>query len=195
MEQVITSTEKIKDGDYILEEGTWAFYAYVLQSGRAKVVKNVHGKQVLVGALKKGDLFGDMAFLGGAKRTASVIADGDVEVGMIPRDTFMEALAQLPRDMRDKLEAMVSDLTCISETCGHLNTRIQDLQNIKSRMIEVKSLERGIEKMPELLQQVTIALARRLNLAIEACTQLSTLLEEAVNPVASISVTLAKKSR
>ena len=195
MEQVVTRTEKIKNGEYIIEEGTWAFYAYVLQSGKANVLKNIHGKHVLIGSLKKGDIFGEMAFLGGAKRNASVIAEGDVEVGMIPMDTFMEAVNQLPRDMRTKLEAMVSDLTCISEVCGHLITRIQDVKNIKERMVEVKSLEKGIEKMPELLREVAIAMAKRLNLAIEGCNQLTTLIEEVVKPVDSLSVTLSQKSR
>ena len=81
MEQVVTRTEKIKKGEPILEEGTWAFYAYVLQAGKAKVLKNIQGRLVLIGTLNKGDIFGDMAFLGGTKRTASVITDGDVEVG------------------------------------------------------------------------------------------------------------------
>lgn len=197
MEQFVTSTEKIKDGEYILKEGTegtLAFYAYVLQAGKARVEKNVHGKQVPIGMLKKGDIFGEMTFLGGGKRTASVIADGNVEVGMVPRDTFMEAIAQLPQDTRAKLEAMVSDLTCFTETCGHLLTRVQDLQNIKSRLIDMKSFEREIQNMPEILREVVIALAHRLNLAIENCNQLAALIEEVVKPVASISVTLAKKS-
>jgi CRP-like cAMP-binding protein len=195
MEQMICNTEKIKDGEYIIEEGTWAFYAYVLQYGKAKVMKNIHGRQVLIGTLKKGDLFGDMAFLGGTKRTASVIADGDVEVGLIPGDTFMEAISQLPSDTRAKLNSMVSDLTCISEVCAHLLTRLRDIEALKARMINMKDLEKGIEKLPELLSQVTSALVQRLNLAVERCTQLAVTIEEAVKPVDSLSVTLNEKSR
>ena len=110
MEQFISRTEKIKDGSVILEEGSWAYYAYVLQSGRAKVWKNINNKQVLVGTLKEGDIFGEMSFFGMAKRTASVTADGDVIVGMITKDTFMEAVNKLPKEAHVKLDKMTQDL-------------------------------------------------------------------------------------
>ena len=63
MESFIARTEKIKDGSVIVEEGSWAYYAYVLQSGKAKVWKNINGKQVQIGTLKEGDIFGEMSFL------------------------------------------------------------------------------------------------------------------------------------
>jgi Cyclic nucleotide-binding domain len=194
MEKSGIMTEKIKDGEFILEEGTWAFYAYVIESGKAKVFKTVHGKQVQIGSLKKGDFFGEMAFLGGAKRSASVVADGDVEVRMIPKDTFMEAIEQLPPEVRAKLDGMVSDLTCISEICGHLIARLQDVENMKSRIIDVKAFERQIEKMPELLRGTAMALAQRLNGGIHGCTQLTTQIEDAVKPVESLSINLAQKT-
>ena len=195
MEQGVTRTEKMKDGETILEEGTWAFWAYVMQSGKAKVYKNVHGKPVQIGSLKKGDIFGEMAFLGGAKRTASVVADGDVEVGMIPKDTFMEAISQLPRDVQSKLNGLVSDLTCVSEISGHLIARLQDVENIKQRLIDVKSFEKQVEKMPELLRGTAIAMAKRLNGAIEGCSKLTTQIEEAVKPVVDLSAGFTQKSR
>ena len=76
MEQFFSRTEKIKDGSIILEEGSWAYYAYVLQSGRAKVWKNINNKPVLVGTLKEGYFWGN-EFLWYGERTASVTADGD----------------------------------------------------------------------------------------------------------------------
>ncbi|HHT9143609.1 MAG TPA: cyclic nucleotide-binding domain-containing protein [Candidatus Wujingus californicus] len=70
MEQFVTRTETIKDSNVIVEEGSWAYYAYILQSGKAKVWKNIENKQVLIGTLKEGDIFGEMSFFGMAKRTA-----------------------------------------------------------------------------------------------------------------------------
>jgi Cyclic nucleotide-binding domain len=194
MEKSGIMTEKIKGGEFIVEEGTWAFYAYAIESGKANVFKTVHGKQVQIGTLKKGDFFGEMAFLGGAKRTASVVADGDVEVRMIPKDTFMEAIEGLPADVRAKLDGMVSDLTCISEIRGHLIARLQDVENMKARLIDVKSFEKQIEKMPDLLRGTAMALAQRLNGAIHGCAQLTTQIEEAVKPIEALSVNLTQKS-
>jgi len=190
--EIISRKEKIKDGEAILEEGTWAYYAYVLKSGRAKVFKNIDGKPVLLGTLNQGDIFGEVAFLGGAKRTASVIADGDVEVDMIPRDSFFDALNQLPRGLRSKLNALVSDLTFMDEVRGRLIAFLHELQNVRAKMIDLKSFEREVENMPELLRQVVIAFAKRLNASVEGCTKLGAQAEETVKVIDSLSLPLTK---
>jgi len=190
--EIISRKEKIKDGEAILEEGTWAYYAYVLKSGRAKVFKNIDGKPVLLGTLNQGDIFGEVAFLGGAKRTASVIADGDVEVDMIPRDSFFDALNQLPRGLRSKLNALVSDLTFMDEVRGRLIAFLHELQNVRAKMIDLKSFEREVENMPELLRQVVIAFAKRLNASVEGCTNLGAQAEETVKVIDSLSLPLTK---
>jgi len=190
--EIISRKEKIKDGEAILEEGTWAYYAYVLKSGRAKVFKNIDGKPVLLGTLNQGDIFGEVAFLGGAKRTASVIADGDVEVDMIPRDSFFDALNQLPRGLRSKLNALVSDLTFMDEVRGRLTAFLHELQNVRAKMIDLKSFEREVENMPELLRRVVIAFAKRLNASVEGCTELGAQAEETVKVIDSLSLPLTK---
>ena len=190
MEPIVCMTKKIKDGEMILKEGDdaiWAFYAYVLKSGRARIEKTVHNKPVVIGTLNKGDLFGEMAFLGGANRIASVIADGDVEVEMIAKDTFMNVLDQLPEGMRAKLRAMVSDLTSMTEIQTRLMAYLNELQSIKEKLIDLKSFETEIEKMPELLRRVVIALVKRLNTSIEASTKFAAQAEEAVRAIDSLS--------
>lgn len=190
--EIISRKEKIKDGEAILEEGTWAYYAYVLKSGKAKVVKNIDGKPVLLGTLNTGDIFGEVAFLGGAKRTASVIADGDVEVDMIPRDSFYDALNQLPRGLRSKLNALVSDLTFMDEVRGRLVAFLQELQNMRAKMIDLESFEKEVENMPELLRRVVIAFAKRLNASVGGCTTLGDQAEKTVEVIDSLSLSQTK---
>ncbi len=181
-------TEKIKDGGSILEEGSWPFYAYILKSGRAKVFKNIDGKRVLIRTLSEGDIFGEIAFLEDAKRTASVIADGNVEVEMIARDTFMEALDQLPQDVRSRLNTLFSDLKVMTEVNGRLVALLYELQHMRANMIDLKPFERELEKMPELLRRVVIALVQRLNTSLEGCTELAAKVEETVKASASLSL-------
>ena len=176
--QVIPSKEKIKDGEPILEEGTWAYYGYVLKSGKAKVFKNIDGRQVLIGTLKEGDIFGEVAFLGGAKRTASVIADGDVEVDMIPRDSFFDALNDLPDELRSKLSALVSDLTLMDEVRGRILSFLPDLEDLKAKKVDPGSLQKEIEDVPEILGRVIMALAQRLNASVEGMAKLGAQAEE-----------------
>lgn len=187
MDQTIW-TENIKDGGSILEEGSWPFYAYILKSGRAKVFKNIHGKRVLIRTLSEGDIFGEIAFLEDAKRTASVIADGNVEVEMIGKDTFMEALDQLPQGVRSRLNTLFSDLTTMTEVNGRLVTLLYELQHMRAKMIDQKPFERELEKMPELLRRVVIALVQRLNASVEGCTELAAKVEETVKASDSLSL-------
>ena len=187
MDQSFSFTKKIKSGETIVEEGTWAFYAYVLKSGKAKVLKNINGRLVVIGTLHAGDIFGDMAFLVGEKRTASVIADGDVEVEVIGRDTFMEAIEQLPQGVRSKLKAIVSTVTGITEIQSRLRAYLGELQALREMIIDLKSFEREVDAMPELLRRVVIALVHRLNASSEGCTRLAAQAEEAVKAIDSLS--------
>ncbi len=55
------------------------------------------------------------------------------------------------------------------------------------KIVDLKSLEREVEKMPELLRRVVIALVQRLNASIEGCTKLAAQAEEAVKVIGSLS--------
>ncbi len=192
MEQFFSRTEKIKDGSIILEEGSWAYYAYVLQSGRAKVWKNINNKPVLVGTLKEGDIFGEMSFFGMAKRTASVTADGDVIVGMITKDTFMEAVNKLPKEAHVKLDKMTQDLLYLNDAYNRLTNCIREISDIKGRMIDPKLFEKEVENMPDLLREVVGRASKRFISAIEGSIKLMAQLEEASRTIDSLSTTLIR---
>lgn len=190
MEQFFSRTEKIKDGSIILEEGSWAYYAYVLQSGRAKVWKTINNKQVLVGTLKEGDIFGEMSFFGMAKRTASVTADGDVIVGMITKDTFMEAVNKLPKEAHVKLDKMTQDLLYLNDAYNRLTNCIREISDIKGRMIDPRLFEKEVENMPDLLREVVGRASKRFISAIDGSIKLMAQLEEASRTIDSLSTTL-----
>ncbi|HHT9108845.1 MAG TPA: Crp/Fnr family transcriptional regulator [Candidatus Wunengus sp. YC64] len=192
MEQFFSRTEKIKDGSIILEEGSWAYYAYVLQSGRAKVWKTINNKQVLVGTLKEGDIFGEMSFFGMAKRTASVTADGDVIVGMITKDTFMEAVNKLPKEAHVKLDKMTQDLLYLNDAYNRLTNCIREISDIKGRMIDPKLFEKEVENMPDLLREVVGRASKRFISAIDGSIKLMAQLEEASRTIDSLSTTLIR---
>jgi CRP-like cAMP-binding protein len=193
MEQFISRTEKIKDGSIILEEGSWAYYAYVLQSGRAKVWKNINNKPVLVGTLKEGDIFGEMSFFGMAKRTASVTADGDVVVGMITKDTFMEAANKLPQEARAKLDKMTQDLLYLNDAYNRLTNCLREISDIKGRMIDPRLFEKEVGNMPDLLREVVGRASKRFISAIDGSIKLMAQLEEASRTIDSLSTTLIQK--
>lgn len=178
MEQIDSRIEKVRDGELIIKEDSWAYYAYVLQDGKAKVLKNVDGRQVVIGTLGKGDIFGEAGFLGEPKRTTSVVADGDVTVEMIGKDTFMELFNRLPGDVQTKLYAMAGDITHITEIYSRLIILFQRMQDVETNMIDAKAFEMEIEKMPGFMRTMAITIAGRHNTAVERMNRLVVQIEE-----------------
>jgi CRP-like cAMP-binding protein len=163
---------RVKDGEVIITEDSWPYYVYVLKDGKARVLKNIDGRQVLIGTLTKGDTFGEIDCLGRTKRTVSVVADGDVIVEMITRDTFMDFVNKLPRHVQIKLYTMVSDLMNITEIYSRLVVLLRDM-NAKTKMLGAETA--GIEdtKTPEFMRHVITAMDRRYSIAVEGINKLS----------------------
>lgn len=193
MEQFICRTERAKDGSIIVEEDSWAYYAYVLQSGKAKVWKNIDGGQVLVGALREGDIFGEMSFFGMAKRTATVTADGDVKVGMITKDAFMDAVNKLPDETRGKLEKMNHDLYYLNDVHSRLKNCLQEIHDIQGGMIEPSLFEKEVEAMPELLRRIVGLMGKRFHSAISGSVKLMSQLEDVSRSLDSLSASCERK--
>ena len=121
-----------------------------------------------------------------------MIADGDVDVEMISKDAFMDALDQLPQDVRSKLNTLLSDLTGMTEVNGRLMALLDELQKMRARTIDLRPFEREVEKMPELLHRMVIALVQRLNASVESCSKVAAQVEEAVKAIELLALPLAK---
>ena len=77
------------DGDSIIREGEIDHAFFIMVEGTAEVQKNGKGLSVL----KKGDCVGEIGFLGAARRTASVVAQGRV-LALKVNATLMEQVSQ-----------------------------------------------------------------------------------------------------
>ena len=76
----------------------------------------------------------------------------------------------------------------MTEVNGRLTAPLDELQKMRSRMFDVKSFEREVEKMPELLRRVVIGLVQRLNASVEGCTKLAAQIEETVKGIDSLAL-------
>ncbi len=90
------------DTQVVIEEGVSGDSLYVIRSGKAKVVAHLLGKRVELAVLGKGDLFGEVGFLTGRPRTASVVAVGPLEVYEITRRDI-EKLIEVTPDIMAKI--------------------------------------------------------------------------------------------
>ena len=177
MEVIVSRTRKVRDGEIIVQEDTWPYYAYILKEGKARVFKNADGKQVFIGLLAEGDIFGEIAFLGKTKRTVSVIADGDAIVAMVTRDTFMDCIGKLPRSVQTRLYTMATDLTRMSEIYCRLVVLLQN-RNAETKILNMNSFETEIEKIPEFMRRVVVTVNRRHSGVVEGLNILSSQLEK-----------------
>lgn len=108
-------------GQTIIEEGDSGDSIYIIQSGQAKVVTHIIGKEIELAILSPGDVFGEVAFLTGRPRTASVIALYDVEAREIDKFLLQEIIEAYPETVR--------------KIYDFYQCRVQDtVQKVKSRI-------------------------------------------------------------
>ena len=84
-------------GSYIFREGETARYAYVLQTGTVEIVKlGIDGEDTLAEISEPKTIFGEMALIDGAPRSAGVKAATDVTVTQVDKPNFLDYVAKNP---------------------------------------------------------------------------------------------------
>ena len=81
----------------LFAEGEPGYELFIIQSGSVKITKIVNGKEVLLGVLKAGDIFGEMAILENKPRTATVLAAEDCTVMAVTKANFGILITNQPQ--------------------------------------------------------------------------------------------------
>ncbi len=85
------------NNEVIIQQGEVSNEMYLILSGHADVeIKTESGDTKVVGNVDSGKLVGEMAFLSGESRTASVIAKGEVEALIINASTLQRVQKRFP---------------------------------------------------------------------------------------------------
>lgn len=96
----------------VIEEGDSGDSMYIIKSGRAKVIAHLFGKVLDLATLETGDIFGEVAFLTGRPRTASIIAEGPLEVYELSRlelEKIIDSNPSLLQKIEDFYKCRVQD--------------------------------------------------------------------------------------
>ena len=91
-----TESHTFSPGQLILEEGDSGDSIFFIKSGHAQVIAHILGKEIELAILSPGDVFGEVAFLTGRPRTASVIAKDNLEVLEFTKFLLEEIFARYP---------------------------------------------------------------------------------------------------
>jgi CRP-like cAMP-binding protein len=84
------------EGDIILQEGSARRAIFIVREGAVRVEKEHLGEGIPVDELGAGEVFGEMSFLENSTASASVVADGSVEVDVLDESDVLELLKADP---------------------------------------------------------------------------------------------------
>jgi len=119
-----SSEETYKDGEIIFEEGSSGDWVYIVESGAVELYKHMEGKKMVLEVLRAGEIFGELAFIAGTRRTASARALGDTVVGIMDRAWLDEEYNRMSSGFRSLLRSLALRLKKTTDTMvGLTNTR------------------------------------------------------------------------
>lgn len=99
------------EGDVIIEQGEESDNMFWLKSGLLVVLReNEEGKQITLGNINPGEIFGEMSFLDSEPRSATVKAIATSEVLRIPKKKYLDILKGQPQWMQNLVHNLVDRL-------------------------------------------------------------------------------------
>jgi len=112
---------RFRRGEVIFHIGDPGDALFVIVDGEVKIsLPSETGDEAILATLRVGDVFGELALLDGAPRSASATAIGATETVVLPRDRFRELIAS-EAGVRDAL------LASIAGELRRLTTHVEEL--------------------------------------------------------------------
>lgn len=95
-EKSIYHARFLGENEILLRDGEEGEFVYVVTSGRLKAFKMVDGKEHILGYIEPGEFVGEMAYINGEPRSATVSTLTDCELIEIPSDSLDSVLFSKP---------------------------------------------------------------------------------------------------
>jgi len=106
-----------QDGEVIVRQGEEGDHMYVIQKGKAEVLRETGGESVRLSILEDGDIFGEMALFGKESRSATVRAKGEIRVLTVDKRMFLKRVHEDPslafqilKKMSERIRQLDSEL-------------------------------------------------------------------------------------
>ena len=119
----LATEETYQDGQTIFKEGSWGDWVYVILSGSVEISKNVQGQKYVLEVLLSGEVFGELGFIGGMKRTATATAVSETTLGILDREFFEKEYNLLSPQFRRVLEIITERFKNMLERANEFTTR------------------------------------------------------------------------
>jgi CRP/FNR family cyclic AMP-dependent transcriptional regulator len=119
------SKRRAPTGEVLCREGELGEQMYVILSGAVSVRKCSEGREIELGQLESGAHFGEMALIGDAPRTATILAATAIEYLAIDRDTLMRVIASFPSVALEILKGYNTRLAETTQRLAQVTARQQ----------------------------------------------------------------------
>jgi CRP-like cAMP-binding protein len=105
----IVKEELFPDQARIIEEGKYGDWVYVVMEGRVKTKKRTSKGMLTINTLGEGSVIGEIPFLKKTDRlrTASIVADGQVKLGVLDKDRLEKEYEALSPQLKSLCRTMV----------------------------------------------------------------------------------------
>ena len=133
------SQQDLPKGAYLFREGESAQYAYILVSGVLEIVKTgLDGEAILAKISTPKEIFGEMALIDGAPRSAGARAKTDVVVTQVDKAAFLQYVASNPQAAHNIMVKLSNELRVANKTVGELQASGQESQNDHSEAFPIE---------------------------------------------------------
>ncbi len=112
------SQRTVMKGQYVFREEETGQCAVVIKSGEVEILKAVEDKQVVLGKVVAGGMFGEMSLISNKPRMASARVLKEVELMVIPIEVFESKLEKLDSFNRALIEVLSSHIRSLAEKLG-----------------------------------------------------------------------------
>ena len=116
------------DGEELFNVGDPADCAYVIMDGKVEVMADTGAGEVVAVTLQKNELFGEMAILSHAPRSATIRARGVLKALRISEEAFIKLLTDNPDVSLDVLRQLSDKLARSLRQFEELQSKLQDYE-------------------------------------------------------------------
>lgn len=115
------SKKRFKRGQILVEQGKKSDALFIVLTGRTRVLMTDNkGREVILATLKSGDYVGEMSLIDNEPHSASVVADQQVDVLVLGRDSFLRCLGENIEMAHSVMRVLVQRLRKASENISSL---------------------------------------------------------------------------
>jgi len=127
-------SRKYKAGDVIIHEGETNRDLYILSAGTLEVSVTSEGKKIVVSEMTSPEILGEISFLNGSPRTATVSAKTDVEIFVLNHDKVKQEISDIPTWFRMVLLAFTNRMKSCDAKIKEYDQKIKVLEAELARL-------------------------------------------------------------